>query len=260
MIIGVVGRPRTGKTTLSQLLASTACSTQNMNVAYLSDSNTDMYLDDFDLSSLGIGEYEDYINNLNNESLDEDYKKLFITPFSEKLHIGLIGGYIQDMKLAHNIIIGSVNAYKDNELVIIDINAKNGMGNYDKLLSVCNVIICIGMCDNYIYDMMNEYNIDISKNKVLAYKHIWVINRYMEKIKSVKQYDKIITCGQKPIHTLKYSPALKRVSMNGDYEKLLSRIYECHYELEEPTKSALEILCHIYDDKDKHIIIPYGEW
>lgn len=261
MVVGVVGRPRVGKTMLAQLLTNVASATQGLETVYMSDSDTSVYLDNANYKLTDFPEdYDAKIQELvNGHASEEHYRRLFVTPFGPKIRVGIIGGYISSISLTHDAMIEAIKAFKD-KLVIMDVNAKEGMGNYLDLMNACNVVICVGMCDNYIFDMMAEYNRNIEKNRVLAYKHIWLINRYDEKMKNVKAYEKILTCGQKPIHTLKYNPALKRVIMDGDYNKLLVRLRQCHPELQEPTKSALEILQHLYDTKEKKVIIPYGEW
>lgn len=261
MVVGVVGRPRVGKTVIAQLLTNVAAATQGMETVYMSDSDTSVYLDNANYKLADFPEdYDTQVQELVNMGMSEAHcRRLFVTPFGPKIHVGVIGGYISSMSLTHDVMIASSKAFSD-KLVVMDVNAKEGMGNYLELMNACNVVIAVGMCDNYIFDMMAEYNRNIEKNRVLAYKHVWAINRYDDKMKNVKAYDKILTCGQKPIHTVKYSPAIKRVIMNSEYKKLNDRLYKCHPELEAPTRSTLEILQHLYDTKERKVIKPYGEW
>lgn len=262
MVVGVVGRPRVGKTMVAQLLTNVAAATQGMGTVYISDSDTSIYLDNANYHLSNFPEnFEDEVRELvDSNAPAEHYRRLFVKPFGPKIYVGVIGGFISSMSLTHDVIINSLKAMPSDRLVVMDINAKEGMGNYLELVTACNVIVAVGMCDNYIFDMMAEYNKNIDSNRALAYKHIWLINKYDEKMKSVKAYDKVLTCGQKPIHTLEYCPALKRVLMNAEYNKLTDRLYKCHPELELATKSAIEVLQHLYDSKDKKIIKPYGSW
>lgn len=261
MVVGVVGRPRVGKTVLAQLLTNVAAATQGMDTVYMSDSDTSVYLDNANYRLADLPEdFDAHVQGLvNGNASEEHFRRLFVTPFGPKIRVGVIGGFIQNKSLTHDVMIASAKAFKDS-LVVMDVSAKEGMGNYLELMNACNVVIAVGMCDNYIFDMMAEYNRNVEKNRVLAYKHVWVINRYDDKMKSIKAYEKILTVGQKPIHTIKYNPAIKRAIMNGEYKKLLDRLYKCHPELEAPTRSTLEILQHLYDTKERKVIIPYGEW
>lgn len=261
MVIGLVGRPRVGKTLISQLLAVFAAETQGMDVVYIPDSDISWYLEmaGHDLSKVP-DDYDDRLAELvQYGGRDDQYRSLFLTPFALKLHIGLIAGHVGNQKETHKVILDSLRLFPDS-LVILDLQAKRGFGMYDELMKACNVVIMIGECDNYMYGMLEEYNHIIEKDRVLAYKHMWLINRYDEKMKSVKQFDKIITCGQKPIHTMDYCPAIKRAMLNGDYYMIARLLMNCHPEVESCTKSLIGILQQIYDTDSNKVIKPYGEW
>ncbi|WP_289752828.1 hypothetical protein [Bacteroides acidifaciens] len=261
MVVGIVGRPRVGKTVVAQLLANVVGATQFGEAVYMSDSDTSVYLNNARYRFSDLPEdYDEQVRELVEKDVpNSSIKRLFVQPFGPEVKVGVIGGFLSDICLTHDIMIKAAKAFSD-KFVVMDVNAKQGTGNYLELMDACNVVIAVGMCDNYIFDMLTEYDKDIESNRVLAYKHLYLINRYDDKMKNIKVFDKALKCGQRPLHTLAYNPALKKVIMNGEYRKLQSSLRICHPELEAPTKSAIEVLQHLYDTKTKKIIKPYGEW